>query len=136
MGRGSRVMLWDEVAINIISQGGIDANGAYCRKACRWKKGEKCACPQHVQSDWEFGQASLRTSARRGVFFETDVDYTLGSEITFAIELDGPAEQTLLLRCRGMIVRVEHRSGKYGVGVKIVASQARVSMGEEPQLIQ
>ena len=77
-----------------------------------------------------------RNISTSGVFFETDVDYAPGSEIIFAIELDGPTEQTLLLTCRGMIVRVEHRAGKVGVGVEIVASQARVSNRHESQLIQ
>ena len=77
-----------------------------------------------------------RNISTSGVYFETDVDYAPGSEINFAIELDGPAERKLILRCRGMIVRIEHRAGKVGVAVEIVASQARVSMREEPQLIQ
>jgi len=31
-----------------------------------------------------------------------------------------------------MVVRIEHRAGKVGVAVDLVASMARVSMGEEP----
>src|SRR6187401_2604787 len=77
-----------------------------------------------------------RNISTSGVFFETDVDYAPGSEIIFAIELDGPAERNLTLRCRGTIVRIEHRAGKVGLAVEIVASQARVSMGEEPQFIE
>jgi len=77
-----------------------------------------------------------RNISTSGIFFETDVDYAPGSEIIFAIELDGPAERNLTLRCRGTIVRIEHRAGKVGLAVEIVASQARVSMGEEPQFIE
>ena len=77
-----------------------------------------------------------RNISTSGIFFETDVDYAPGSEIIFAIELDGAPERELTLRCRGMVVRVEHRAGKVGVAVEIVASQARVSMGEEPYFIE
>jgi Tfp pilus assembly protein PilZ len=66
------------------------------------------------------GRAITRNISASGVFFETDVDYAPGNEIIFAIELDAPAEQTLLLRCRGIIARVEHRAGKVGVGVELL----------------
>ncbi len=62
-----------------------------------------------------------------GVFFETNVDYAAGSEISFAIELDGPQGKKVMLRCRGEIVRVEHRDGKLGVAAKIVASKLESS---------
>ena len=78
---------------------------------------------------------TVRNISTSGAFFETDVEYVQGSEIILAIELDGAAEKKLILRCRGMVMRMEHRDGKVGIGVKIVASQARVSM-QEPQLIQ
>lgn len=58
-----------------------------------------------------------------GVFFETSEDQAAGSEINFAIELDGPGGEKLMLRCRGEIVRVERRDGKLGVAARIVASK-------------
>ena len=61
---------------------------------------------------------------------------TPGEAKSSSIELDGPAARNLTLRCRGTIVRIEHRAGKVGLAVEIVASQARVSMGEEPQFIE
>ena len=76
-----------------------------------------------------------RNISTSGVFVETDVDYALGSELSFAIELDGQAERELTLRCRGMVVRVEHRAGNVGLAVEIVSSQARVSMCDEAELI-
>ena len=68
------------------------------------------------------GTGITRNISMSGVFFETDVDYVPESVINFAIELDGPAEKKLMLKCRGMIVRVEHRDGKLGVAAKIVGS--------------
>jgi len=47
----------------------------------------------------------------------------VGSKIIFAIELDGSQGEKLELRSRGEIVRIEHRAGKVGVAVKIVASK-------------
>ena len=69
------------------------------------------------------GKGITRNISTSGVFFETDVDYAEGSAISFAIELDGLRGETLMLRSRGKIVRVELRGGKVGVAVKIVASK-------------
>ena len=51
------------------------------------------------------------------------MEYEPGNKFNFAIELDGPGEKTLVLRCRGAIVRVELRGGKLGIAAKIVASK-------------
>ena len=69
------------------------------------------------------GTGITRNISMSGVFFETEVDYAPEGVINFAIELDGPAEQKLMLQCRGMIVRVERRDGKMGVAAKIVRSK-------------
>jgi hypothetical protein len=69
------------------------------------------------------GTGVTRNISASGVFFETNVDYAAGSEISFAIELDDPRGEKVMLRCRGEIVRVEHRDGKVGVAAKIVASK-------------
>jgi hypothetical protein len=58
-----------------------------------------------------------------GVFFETDKHFTPGSEITFLIELSGPQDEKLLLRFRGVIIRLEKRNGGIGVAVKSLASK-------------
>ena len=57
------------------------------------------------------GTGTTRDVSASGVFFETDVNYATGSEISFAIELNGPAGK-LMLKCQGQIVRVEDRGGK------------------------
>jgi len=67
------------------------------------------------------GTGVTRNVSASGVFFETDVNYAAGSEISFAIELDGPTGK-MMLKCQGQIVRVERRDGKVGVAAKIVAS--------------
>lgn len=51
-----------------------------------------------------------------GAYFETDLEYKVGSTIELTIELEGMTN----LECFGRIVRVEPRGGgKVGVGVKI-----------------
>ncbi len=67
------------------------------------------------------GTGVTRNVSASGVFFETEVNYAAGSEIRFAIELDGPTGK-MMLKCQGQIVRVEHRDGKVGVAARIVAS--------------
>lgn len=68
------------------------------------------------------GTGITRDVSASGVFFETDVNYAAGSEISFSIELQGPAGK-LMLKCKGQIVRVEERDGKVGVAAKIIESQ-------------
>ena len=56
-----------------------------------------------------------------GIFFETDVPYALDSVISFTVQLDTPGGK-MLLKCRGMIVRIEALGKKVGVAVKITES--------------
>ena len=69
------------------------------------------------------GSGVTRNISTSGVFFEINANYAVGSKIIFAIELDGSQGEKLELRSRGEIVRIEHRAGKVGVAVKIVASK-------------
>ena len=71
------------------------------------------------------GTGVTRNMSTSAVFFETDVEYVQGSEIIFAIEIDGAAEEELMFRCRGEIVRVEPRDGKLGIAAKIFASRLK-----------
>ena len=68
------------------------------------------------------GAGITRDVSASGVFFETDVNYAPGSEISFSIELQGPAGK-MMLRCQGQIMRVEDRGGKVGVAAKITESR-------------
>ena len=56
-----------------------------------------------------------RDMSMGGAYFETDLEYKVGSAIELTIELDGTN-----LECIGHIVRVEPRGGgKVGIGVRI-----------------
>lgn len=68
------------------------------------------------------GAGITRDVSASGVFFETDMRYAPGSEISFSIELHGPAGK-MMLRCQGQIMRVEDRGGKVGVAAKIIESR-------------
>ena len=78
----------------------------------------RTARPVHLDQ----GTGITRDVSASGVFFETDVDYAAGSEISFSIELEGPGGK-MMLRCQGQIVRVEQRDGKVGVAAKIIESR-------------
>ena len=69
------------------------------------------------------GTGVTRNISASGVFFETSVDYAVGSKISFAIEIEGPRGEKLMLRCQGEIVRVERRDSKVGIATKIVPSK-------------
>ena len=85
------------------------------------RREERMASTRPVKLDR--GTGVTRNISASGVFFETNLDYAAGSHISFAIELDGPRGEKMMLKCRGEIVRVEHRNGKVGVAAKIVASK-------------
>ena len=85
------------------------------------RREERMASTRPVRLDR--GTGITRNISASGVFFETDLDYAAGSQISFAIEFDGPRGEKMMLKCRGEIVRVEHRNGKVGVAAKIVASK-------------
>jgi hypothetical protein len=90
---------------------------------------ERMSATRPVQLDR--GTGVTRNVSTSGVFFETNEDYAEGSEITFAIELDGPQGEKLMLRSRGQIVRVERLDGRVGVAAKVVTSQ--LESGAEPR---
>ena len=71
----------------------------------------------------DHGTGITRDISASGVFFETNMDCATGSEIGFSIEIDGPAGRKMMLKCQGLIVRVERRDGKIGVAARILASR-------------
>ena len=97
------------------------------RLAIDKRRGARISATRPVRLDR--GTGVTRNISASGVFFETDVDYAPGSEIVFAIELDGPKGERLMLRSRGHIVRIQLRGSKVGVAVKIVASKLETKIG-------
>ncbi len=78
----------------------------------------RTAWPVHLDQ----GTGITRDVSASGVFFETDVNYAAGGEIAFLIELGTPGGK-FMLKCKGQIVRVEHRGGKVGVAAKFIESR-------------
>jgi hypothetical protein len=62
-----------------------------------------------------------RDISANGISFEVDANYTIGSEISFTIEV-GTLVEKILLKCKGNIVRTEVHGQKMGVAVKITES--------------
>jgi len=67
-----------------------------------------------------------RDVSASGISFEVDANYTLGSEISFVIEMEVFSEK-MLLKCKGSIVRTETHDQKIGVAVKITESVMEAS---------
>ena len=90
------------------------------------KNGENQRAEDRVSAAWpvDLGASTGVTCnvSASGMFFETDAPYALDNKITFAVELDAPGGK-LMLRCRGIIVRLEPRENRVGVAVKITESQ-------------
>jgi len=57
----------------------------------------------------------------RGLYFATDADYEVGSEIEFILTLPREVTQTqdVNIRCRGRVLRVEPYNGNRGVAARI-----------------
>lgn len=62
-----------------------------------------------------------RDISASGVYFEADLPFSLGQVVGFAIEF-GRQGVNFILKCVGEVVRVDERSGKSGVAVKILQS--------------
>jgi hypothetical protein len=100
----------------------VTESGVYLgRMATRQRREERVSAARPVRLDR--GTGVTENVSASGVFFETNVDYAVGSKISFVIELEGLREEKSMLRCQGEIVRVEHRDGKVGVAARIVASR-------------
>ena len=56
-----------------------------------------------------------------GMFLETDSSYSIGSEVSLAMDLDTPWGR-VMFECHGKIVRLEPRDGTVGVAVRFTES--------------
>ncbi len=63
-----------------------------------------------------------RDISASGICFEVDTSYVLGGDISFVITLNKGTE-TLLLKCKGSIVRTEEHGLKKSVAVKLIESE-------------
>ena len=65
--------------------------------------------------------AIARDLSPSGVYFETDGQLAVGSEVRFSLQFDNPSGD-LLFTCVAEVVRVRDENGKLGVGAKIIES--------------
>lgn len=70
-----------------------------------------------------------RDFSTTGVFFETDMEYALGSSIDLAIEFDTP-EGKLNLKAMGEIVRVQRIGTKIGIAVRMTEQKLQAAGGD------
>jgi hypothetical protein len=62
-----------------------------------------------------------RDVSAAGIFFEIDAACTVGSVVSFEVELETPTGK-IMLRCKGNIIRTEPCNNKLGVAVRITES--------------
>ena len=67
-----------------------------------------------------------RNVSASGICFEVDCDYTLGSEISFVIELETFNEK-MILNCKGRIIRTEDHGDKKDVAVQLLESNLQAA---------
>jgi hypothetical protein len=84
------------------------------------RKHERVPASMPVHVDDSLG--TTRDVSANGVFFEIDSSATMGSEISFSIEMH-TALGPMLMKCRGQIVRTEQNGARTGVAVKMIESQ-------------
>ena len=102
-------------------QGVLMADGAERREARRFTM----SLPLRVLPREDTGRevdASTRDVSYRGLYFLTDADFKVGSEIEFVIILPQQVTQSgdVNIRCLGEVVRIEPtENGRMGIAAKI-----------------
>ena len=71
----------------------------------------------------EHGIGVTRDVSASGVYFETDLPFAPGAPISFSFNFEDAPGGPLVLKCEALIVRVENRGGKTGVGATITSYQ-------------
>jgi hypothetical protein len=103
------------------SQGVLMSDGAERREARRFTM----SLPMRVLPREDTGRevdASTRDVSYRGLYFLTDADFKVGSEIEFVIILPQQVTQSgdVNIRCLGEVVRIEPtENGRVGIAAKI-----------------
>jgi len=61
-----------------------------------------------------------------GVFFwVSGVSYTVGDQISFSLEMNR-SEGRVMVKCRGVVVRIEQNEGRLGVAVKFTETDTKL----------
>jgi hypothetical protein len=66
------------------------------------------------------GEGVTRDANSGGVYFETDVDFAVGSEIDFALKFANHGCPVMVWECKGRVVRVERKGRRLGVATRIL----------------
>lgn len=67
-------------------------------------------------------RGTTRDVSVSGLFFECSTDLAVGSEVSFSLEFDG-LNRPLKLVSQGLIIRVEQKGERTGVGVKMLSTK-------------
>ncbi|MDX1583823.1 MAG: PilZ domain-containing protein [Thermoanaerobaculia bacterium] len=67
---------------------------------------------------FETGVGTTRDLSATGVYFETASEIEPGP-IRFSVELDSDSEGTILMKCKGSVVRIDESASRRGVAARI-----------------
>jgi hypothetical protein len=92
------------------------------QRANRTEKRVFAALPVNLEGG---SKGITRDVSASGIFFETDIENTTGSLISFTLEFEGPSGG-MTLKCLAEVLRVEsvaQQNGRVGVAAKIIDSK-------------
>jgi hypothetical protein len=80
------------------------------------------------------GDGMTRDANSGGVYFETDVDCALDSEIDFALKFANHGCPVMVWECKGRVVRLERKGDRIGVAARILRFelQSASKAGQSP----
>ena len=85
---------------------------------------ERVVAEMPVRREGSLG--TTRNVSASGVFFEIDNGVAVGSEISFEIGMQ-TALGPMTMKCMGVVVRTEQKSGRTGVAVRMTDSRLEAS---------
>ena len=79
--------------------------------------------PSAIPFTLEDGSGAItRDLSPSGIYFETESEIAVGSELRFSLQFDNPSGD-LMFHCVAEVVRLRDESGKLGVGAVILESR-------------
>jgi hypothetical protein len=79
------------------------------------------ALPVHVADQ----MGTTRDVSVGGIYFELETTTSIGSEISFEIDIASP-KGPMKFKCNGLVVRAEQKNGRTGIAVKIAESRLEI----------
>lgn len=85
----------------------------------RREKRDRVTLPVHMPNGCEGITRDLSAS---GIYLNSECPYMVGREVELSIEVDLD-RQSILLNCRGVVVRIDNQGVRTGVAIKTIDSE-------------